>query len=244
MTKNTNFTWPETAPENITATLDGFLVDPESMPHAYLFIGGEGMELATSFASLLTGQKFPNVDSVQFDVAEGLGVEGIREVTQLAALMPVAGNRKVIVLQNMDQANTAVLNALLKNLEEPPVHAIFILLSSRPLLATVMSRCQVMSLPKLVKENSDDLTEVMELLETNRTAGLAERLSLVTTLADLKDDLLPRLLEQWMQKQTQELKAHPEKYKTVRVTMETLQGLRSNFNKKMVLQNFVMTGLN
>lgn len=226
--------------------LEGFL-SSGSLPHAFLFLGSDGGSGADSivetFAQKISDQKFPNIDTVQFDAAEGTGIEGIRQVLQLAALLPVVSNYKIVVLRNMDAANTAMLNALLKNLEEPPTHTIFLLQSARPLLATVMSRCQVLNLGKSVLAESPELAEAAAMLEKNRSAGLAEKLSLVTTLADLKDELLPQLIEYWLQKQTAELSSHPENYKSVRITMETLQALRGNFNKKMVLQNFVMSGL-
>ena len=108
-----------------------------------------------------------------------------------------------------------------------------------------MSRCQTIILPYSYKkeELTDEVSSAMELLESSRKLGLAEKLALVNTLASLDDELLPKLIEQWMYKQADELKLQPQKFKAVRATMETLQALRGNFNKKMVLQNFVTLAL-
>jgi len=254
MGKDSNFVWPEATSAQVKNTLQSFLESGESMPQAYLFLGKfGGKELAQSFSQNITGQPFPNVDTIQFDAgfktteksSEARGVEAIREVLQLAALMPVLAPKKVVVLENMDQASPQMHSALLKTLEEPPKHAIFMLLSNRPLIATVMSRCQVIILPQMQSSEplSPELAKAMALLESNRSTGLAERLALVNTLAALDDELLPELIEQWMHKQTDELKQQPQKFAALRISMETLQALRGNFNKKMVLQNFVISGL-
>lgn len=234
---------------DIDTKLQSFLEAGEAMPHAYLFLtavrAGDGLELARDFAEKVSGQQFPNIDAVLFDAANGSGVEGIREVLQLASLMPIATKKKVALLSNMDLASPQMLNALLKTLEEPAKHSVFILVSSRPLLSTIMSRCQVINLPKATgqTESSAELDEAMNLLESNCKTGLAERLALVSTLSELDDELLPQLIETWMRKQTAGLKKQPQNFKAVRITMETLQALRGNFNKKLVLQNFVTNAL-
>ncbi len=246
MAETSDFNWLESSPTQTAGMMESFLRDMETMPRAFLFLGPavSGAAISQGFVRHVTGQAFPNVDSVQFDAASETGnIEGIREVLSLAALKPFASPFKVVILSNMDQASPQVLNALLKNLEEPPSHSLFVLLSSRPLLATVMSRCQVIMLSTDRLVMPEALSEAFRLLETNRAAGLTEKLSLVNTLSEMEDEVLVPLLEHWMHKQTQELKAEPRKFPAVRCTMETLQALQRNFNRKMVLQNFVITGL-
>ncbi|HEX3099901.1 MAG TPA: hypothetical protein VHQ41_02925 [Patescibacteria group bacterium] len=246
--------WAKNAPAHLTKTLDAFL-SAEQMPQAYLFLGSSvedatARNLVQNFAEKITNSAFPNVDSVIFDAADGTGVEGIREVLELAALMPVASARKAVVLFNMQAASVQMQNALLKTLEQPPEHATFLLISTTPVLPTIMSRCQVFAVHgahaannDLAKELSPELTEALALLTSNRSAGQAERMVLVNSLADLEDELLPQVLETWLNMQVLELRTAPQKFPAVRVTMETLQSLRGNFNKKMVLQNFVTAGL-
>lgn len=248
--QKSQFAWSENASAQVTKTLDAFLNESTAMPQAYLFLGSsadnsDARETLQTFASKITDQIFPNVDTLVFNASDSTGVEGIREVLQLAALMPVAAKRKVVLMLNMDQASPQMLNALLKTLEEPAAHTTLLLLSNRPLLATIMSRCQVFSLQNgaASQEMSDELTEALQLLTSHRTAGQAERMVLVSELANLEDELLPQVIEAWLHQQVAELKESPQKYSAVRATMETLQSLRGNFNKKMVLQNFVTTAL-
>ena len=248
-TQKSQFAWPENASAQVTKTLEAFLDDSAAMPQAYLFLGNSSedsaaRELVQTFASQITSHNFPNVDTLVFDAADSTGIEGIREVLQLAALMPVAANRKVVLMLNMDQASPQMLNALLKTLEEPAAHTTLLLLSNRPLLATIMSRCQVFSLQnEAMQEMSGELAEALQLLTSHRTAGQAERMVLVNELATMEDELLPQVIEVWLHQQVAELKEAPQKYSAVRATMETLQSLRGNFNKKMVLQKFVTTAL-
>lgn len=248
-TEKQTLAWPETASVQLTKTLDSFLASASgSMPQAYLFMGSsvensEARKLVDVFTKKIIGSSGIS-DIVIFDVNEGTGIDGIREVLSLAALIPVASKQKVVLMLNMDKASTQMLNALLKTLEEPAKHSIFLLLSSRPLLATVMSRCQVFSSQdKNQMEMPAELSEGLQLLVSNRSAGQAERMVLVNELADMTDELLPQVIEAWLYQQVAELRTTPQKYSAVRATMETLQSLRGNFNKKMVLQQFVTTAL-
>lgn len=233
----------------IEKTLNSFLENEATMPQAYLFMGSSNSgstsrKIVDEFANKITGQKTPNIDIVHYDATEG-GIDLLRESLQLASLMPVQSKFKAVVMLNMDKANTQMQNALLKNLEEPPTRTIFLLVSSLPMLPTIMSRCQVFSISKTddEQESSSELIEAMQILESKSSAGLAEKVALAGTLADYEDAVLTEVIERWLYKQTAELKQSPEKYPAVRATMETLQSLRGNFNKKMVLHKFVTSGL-
>jgi len=83
----------------------------------------------------------------------------------------------------------------------------------------------------------------MNLLQKHTNAGTAERMALVTTLANLDDELLPQVIEQWMYRLVEGLRTAPQKVSAARNSMETLQALQGSFNKKMVLQNFVVNSL-
>ena len=245
MDKNTAIAWSESSPHQVTNTLDAFLAT-DAQPQAYLFISRQsGLELAETFASKITQQHLPHADIVNFDAATADGISGVRDMLRLASLLPVLTSRKVVLMQNMQQASTQMLNALLKTLEEPPTHTVFIMLSSRPLLNTIMSRCQVFALPHQVfTENaSEEFIEAMDLLQKHITAGTAERMALVNTLANLDDELLPKVVEQWMYRLVEGMRTSPQKVTAARNSMETLQALQGNFNKKMVLQNFVVNSL-
>lgn len=255
MNKKQEIAWPKTAPTQLIKTLKSFLAG-SSLPQAYLFVGSsaaqsQSREFVETFAARITDQTFPNVDAVLFDAANDMGIDGVREVLGLAALMPVNSDRKVVLMLNMDQASPQMLSALLKTLEQPPAHAYFILLSSRPLLATIMSRCQVFTLRSEQGDGqlsngqaiSAELAAPLALLNSHRTLGQAERMVLVNELANLEDELLQQVLQVWLDQQVKEMCAVPQKYSAVRATIETLQSLQRNFNKKIVLQQFVIAGL-
>ncbi len=232
------FTWPE--------ALKGFLENVQTIPHAFLFLGQESaaQETVKHFAEKITGQAFPNVDTVQFDAAGEARLDVLREVLHLAALRPVSAAKKIVVLANMQESNPQMQNALLKTLEEPSSSAVFVLLSNQPLLPTIMSRCQVILMPRsIAAPPPSEIAEGLQMLQQHRGSGLAERLALVSALADLDDAVLPKLIEQWLHQQTAELKNRPQNFPAVRNSMETLQALKGNFNKKMVLQNFVTVSL-
>jgi DNA polymerase III delta prime subunit len=245
MEKVTKYNWPTDLNDRTARNLEALLELGQSSPHAYLFVGSEleGESVAIELAKYISGINFPNIDTLMFEGSSG-DIDDMREIVQLSALKPVLAQKKVILLKSLDKTSPQVLSVLLKTLEEPPQQSVFILLSSRPLLPTIMSRCQVINLSHSGEiELPEKLKKLFQEMENNRHNGLTEKLALVITLAELENDQLVQLIEQWMVKQTQELKDNPAQYPAVRATMETLQSLQGNFNKKMVLQNFVTQGL-
>lgn len=234
----------------VTKTLNSLLENEATLPQAYLFLGSSepgttSRAIVEDFASRITNGNTSSMDLVRYNPLENSGIESIRDVLELASLMPAQGKRKVVVMLNMQLANIQMQNALLKILEEPPKHTLFLLVSRLPLLPTIMSRCQVFTISRVVGEieSSDELTEAMQSLEQNRSSGHVEKTALAITLSELEDDLLSQLVEHWIYKQVSELNTAPEKYKAVRVSLETLESLKGNFNKKMVLHKFVTHAL-
>ncbi len=236
--------------DHLTETLDAFLAR-DNFPHAFLFVGrGSQSESATEFIDQfvrkIAGKSFSNVDLVNFN-ATGSNVESLRETLKLATLRTVSDGRKVVLMTNMSDASMVMQNVLLKILEEPPSNTIFVLLANRALIPTVMSRCQVFALPHLIDEpKNEKLNSSLEMLETASKSGTAERLALVSKLAKLSEtdeELLQQLFESWLYRQVELLRRSPEKHIAVRASMDALQALRGNFNKKIILQNFLMTAL-
>lgn len=231
-------------------TLSAFMENAETMPQAYLFLGSSEVgttsrKIAEEFASQVTGQQIPNMDIVVYDASIEGGIQNLREAMQLASLTPAQSKRKAVLMLNMQSANVQMQNALLKSLEEPPRNTVFIMLSTLPLIPTIVSRCQVFTIARVAGEieNSSELMSALEKLDKSRSAGLAEKTVLATELAELEDPMLQQLMESWLYKLTDELKQTPKKFTAVRATLETIESLRGNFNKKMVLQKFVTTGL-
>jgi DNA polymerase III delta prime subunit len=232
----------------INKTLDA-LLQGSSRPQAYLFIGPPSQTkiLAEDLAVRILGQSLPHVDLVSFDATEQNSVAEVRSLLALASLKPVSSSCKVVLMSGLEQANTAMQNALLKTLEEPPSQTVFVLASQIALLPTVMSRCQVFNVSavgSLVEdETTQELTELLILLKQTQGKGIAERLALVNTLAGLDDQVLPKLLEAWLAQQVSTLKTEPKRFTVVRTILNTKQALQGSFNKKLVLQQFVTNGL-
>ena len=85
-----------------------------------------------------------SVDVVEIDAASNNGVENIRDIRENANLMPAIGKYKVYIIDEVHMLSQGAFNALLKTLEEPPAHVVFILATTEPkkLPATILSRCQ------------------------------------------------------------------------------------------------------
>ncbi|MDR1210269.1 MAG: DNA polymerase III subunit delta' [Clostridiales bacterium] len=110
---------------------------------------GSACGVCSSCALFVAGNN-PDVIRVQPDGAKLIGVDEIRErVNREASVTPYAAARKVFIIRRADAMTPAAQNALLKTLEEPPGHAVFIL-TARPggaVLPTIRSRCQTLNVP-------------------------------------------------------------------------------------------------
>jgi DNA polymerase III subunit gamma/tau len=100
-----------------------------------------------------------SLDVVEMDAASQRGIDDIREIRDRAALQPVEGRMKVYILDEAHQLTDAAWNALLKLIEEPPPHLLFIFCTTelQKVLPTVRSRCQAFvferpRLPDLVRK--------------------------------------------------------------------------------------------
>ena len=85
-----------------------------------------------------------SVDVIEIDGASNNGVEAVREIRDSARYMPSSGVRKIYIIDEVHMLTTAAFNALLKTLEEPPAHVLFIFATTEPhkIPATILSRCQ------------------------------------------------------------------------------------------------------
>jgi DNA polymerase-3 subunit gamma/tau len=94
-----------------------------------------------------------SLDVVEMDAASQRGIDDIREIRERVVLQPVEGRYKVYILDEAHQLTDAAFNALLKLIEEPPPHLVFIFCTTElhKMLSTVRSRCQtfVLSRPRL-----------------------------------------------------------------------------------------------
>ncbi|OGG07678.1 DNA polymerase III, subunit gamma and tau [Candidatus Gottesmanbacteria bacterium RIFCSPHIGHO2_01_FULL_42_12] len=99
-----------------------------------------------------------NLDVIEIDAASNTGVDDIRDLREKVKLAPSSSKYKVYIIDEVHMLSTSAFNALLKTLEEPPSHVVFILATTDPhkLPETIKSRCQVFdfgrgSLPEIVR---------------------------------------------------------------------------------------------
>ncbi|ABR50847.1 DNA polymerase III, subunits gamma and tau [Alkaliphilus metalliredigens QYMF] len=140
-------------------------IEANNVAHAYLFSGTRGTgktSTAKIFARAVNCKDEQNVnpcnecevcqgiitesimDVIEIDAASNNGVDHIREIRENVKYPPSKGKYKVYIIDEVHMLSTGAFNALLKTLEEPPPHVIFILATTEPqkLPATILSRCQ------------------------------------------------------------------------------------------------------
>ena len=119
--------------------------------HAYLFIGPRGTgktSVARIFAHEVNGFNYEleddYVDIIEIDGASNRGIDNIRELREKAAIAPTSGEYKIYIIDEVHMLTKEAFNALLKTLEEPPAHVIFIMATTDAykVPVTITSRAQ------------------------------------------------------------------------------------------------------
>ena len=150
--------------DHITAILR-YAVENEKTSHAYLFMGSRGTGKTTcakilakavncespengnpcgKCRSCLSADSGSCIDIVEMDAASNNGVDDIRQIRDEVEYLPAELKKKVYIIDEVHMLSASAFNALLKTLEEPPAHVMFILATTeiQKIPATILSRCQ------------------------------------------------------------------------------------------------------
>ena len=206
--------------EAIATTLT-HAIERQKIAPAYLFTGPRGTGktssariLAKSLNCLNSNKPTPQpcghcvicqgvakgatLDVIEIDAASNTGVDNVRELIERAQFAPVQCRYKVYAIDECHMLSTAAFNALLKTLEEPPAHVVFVLATTDPqrVLPTIISRCQRFDFRRIpleamvghlsaiaTKESIDITPEAIHLVASFAQGGLRDAESLLDQLS-------------------------------------------------------------
>ncbi len=183
------FSGPRGTGKTTTAKLIAKLVNCENR---------EGLNPCNKCESCVTFNNKNNPDIIEIDAASNNGVDEIREIKEKVDLMPSISKYKVYIIDEVHMLSIGAFNALLKTLEEPPKHVIFILATTEfyKVPETIVSRCQCFSFERI--EEIDIVKKLKEIVEKERIDVSLNVLKLIAEYSDggLRDaiNLLDKLI--------------------------------------------------
>ena len=130
--------------DQIVTVLEG-AIKKQNIPHALLFSGTRGTGKTTMARIFARAIGASELDIYEIDAASNRGIDDIRELKEAVHTLPYESPYKVYIIDEVHMLTKDAFNALLKTLEEPPAHVIFILATTEEekILDTILSRCQV-----------------------------------------------------------------------------------------------------
>lgn len=192
--------------EHVTTLLENALKSGR-IAHAYLFTGPRGVG-KTSIARILAHEinelpysdESTHLDIIEIDAASNNGVDDIRDLRERVNLAPTSAKKKIYIIDEVHMLSKAAFNALLKTLEEPPEHVVFILATTDidKLPETIISRTQrhtfrrasgehiVKNLTRIAKEEKIAIEhEALELIAEHADGSFRDSVSLFDQLANI-----------------------------------------------------------
>ena len=198
-------------------------IKTQNISHAYLFSGPRGTgktSVAKIFAksvncldpqdgemcekcSVCKAIKENDIDIIEIDAASNNGVDEIREIRNNVKLLPSVGKYKIYIIDEVHMLSIGAFNALLKTLEEPPQHVIFILATTelQKIPLTIISRCQKFDFKKLtqseIEEKLNEIlklekrkipSDVIKLISEISDGGLRDAINLLDQIITMKKD--------------------------------------------------------
>lgn len=190
--------------ENIVTTVQNALSSGK-IPHAFLFSGVRGVGKTTTARVIAKALNCPNLkdfepcnqcsscteitngysmDVIEIDGASNRGIDNIRQIKDTVAYMPMSGKYKIYIIDEVHMLTNEASNALLKTLEEPPEHVIFILATTEPhkVLPTIKSRCQHFVFRKIPTKTI--LEQLQAICKKEKITFTEEALYLIANAAD------------------------------------------------------------
>lgn len=186
-------------------------VEQHKIAHAYLFCGPRGTgktSIAKIFAKMINCENTEHnpcdecenclavlngthPDIIEIDAASNNGVEEVRNLIEKVKYAPLLGKYKIYIIDEVHMMSSGAFNALLKTIEEPPEHVIFILATTEPhkVLPTIISRCQRFDFTKV--SNSEIIKRLKTVLAAEKITCEDEVVRIIAQLADggLRDAL-------------------------------------------------------
>ena len=180
-------------------------VKNNQITHAYLFAGPRGTgktSIAKILAKIINCENLDGynpcdkcvnctqynnkqaVDIIEIDAASNNGVEEIRDLKSKITLVPTTGKYKIYIIDEVHMLSTGAFNALLKTLEEPPKHVIFILATTDPhkIPSTILSRCQRFDFKKI--DNLDIIRRIKKIVNTENIKIEGKAIEEIAVLSD------------------------------------------------------------